>query len=288
MTDLRQRKAAAAVASSTESTAPEEKLHKQPAAVPLRDWIDELGVSNSSASFIHSRSSIIQDILFRYDPKTVITVLLLTLCSLLTRFWNIGKANFVVWDEAHFGKFASYYLRRQFYFDVHPPLGKMLVAFAGALAQYHGDFDFESGKVYPEGLNYSVMRMFLALFGVMLVPLAYLTMFELGFRRRTCLLAAVMILFENALCTISRYILLDSMLLYFTAQTLYCLAVFRSHQSVSFSWGWWFWLCATGVSIGCVYSVKWVGFFVTALVGLYTIEDLWVKLGDLRMPVVRG
>ena len=36
----------------------------------------------------------------------------------------------------------------------------------------------------------------------------------------------------------------------------------------------------------CAYSVKWVGLFVTALVGLYTIEDLWDKFGDVKMPVV--
>lgn len=34
-------------------------------------------------------------------------------------------------------------------------------------------------------------------------------------------------------------------------------------------------------------SVKWVGFFVTAVVGLYTIEDLWDKFGNLRMSTVR-
>ena len=42
----------------------------------------------------------------------------------------------------------------------------------------------------------------------------------------------------------------------------------------------------TGVSIGCVCSIKWVGMFGTALVGLYTIEDLWNKFGDLKMPKV--
>jgi dolichyl-phosphate-mannose--protein O-mannosyl transferase len=42
----------------------------------------------------------------------------------------------------------------------------------------------------------------------------------------------------------------------------------------------------TGLSIGCVCSVKWVGLFVTTLVGLYTIEDLWNKFGDLNIVYV--
>ena len=34
--------------------------------------------------------------------------------------------------------------------------------------------------------------------------------------------------------------------------------------------------------------MKWVGLFVTCLVGAYTIEDLWEKFGDLRMSAVSG
>ena len=33
-------------------------------------------------------------------------------------------------------------------------------------------------------------------------------------------------------------------------------------------------------------SVKWVGVFVVALVGLTTIKDLWDLLGDLTIPMV--
>ncbi|TFY64691.1 hypothetical protein EVJ58_g2453 [Rhodofomes roseus] len=132
-----------------------------------------------------------------------------TLLSCWTRFHRIGHAPLVIWDEAHFGKFGSFYLKRQFYFDVHPPLGKMLVALAGLLSGYDGHFDFTSGAAYPEN-----------------VPT--------------------------------------------TGMVHGCGA----------------WDELEGVPLGGdhgVARVKWVGMFVTALVGLYTIEDLWEKFGDLRM-----
>ena len=43
-------------------------------------------------------------------------------------------------------------------------------------------------------------------------------------------------------------------------------------------------MIGTGFFIGCVSSVKWVGFFVTSLVGLLTIEELWNMLGESRLP----
>jgi len=85
-------------------------------------------------------------------------------------------------------------LKREFYFDVHPPLGKILLGFAGALAGYNGGFSFESGAVYPEDLNYSIMRAFCAAFGALMVPIAYLTAIELKLSQPTAILTAIMVL----------------------------------------------------------------------------------------------
>ncbi|KAG0312777.1 Protein O-mannosyltransferase 2 [Dissophora globulifera] len=186
-------------------------------------------------------------------------------------------------SQAHFGKFGSYYIKGEFYFDVHPPLGKMLVGLSGALAGYDGSFAFESGAEYPD-MNFGFMRVFNAFFGAVMVPLAYFTAQELKMSRTACIFAAFLILCDNAYLTISRFILLDSMLLAFTCFVVFCLAKFRNERHDAFSLDWWLWLAMTGVAIGLVSSVKWVGLFVTALVGLYTIEDLWDLFGDLSMP----
>lgn len=162
----------------------------------------------------------------------------------------------------------------------------MLVGLSGLLAGYNGSFEFKSGETYPEELNYTFMRQFNAFFGAVCVPLAYFTARELNFRRPTVWLVTLMVLCENSYSTISRFILLDSMLLCFTFTTTLCWARFHRLRNESFSPEWFFWLFATGVSIGCVCGVKLVGLCVTGLVGLYTAEDLWNKFGNLKMSKV--
>lgn len=211
--------------------------------------------------------------------------LLFTGLALFTRLYQIGKSKNVTWDEAHFGKFGSYYLKHEYYFDVHPPLGKMLVGLSGYLAGYNGSFSFESGKEYPEYLDYTKMRIFNALFNVVCVPAAYFTAKRLKLSLPAVWFITLAMLCELSYITLGKFILLDSMLACFTFTSIMGLAYFHSYQRQPFSKKWWFWLAFTGVNLGCVTSVKMVGLFAIAVVGVYTVLDLWIRLGDTKMPI---
>src|SRR5947207_574593 len=146
----------------------------------------------------------------------------------------------------------------------------MLVGLSGFLAGYNGSFEFKSGETYPPELNYTFMRLFNSSFGALCVPLAYYTAKEMNFKKPAVWFITLMVLCENSYTTISRFILLDSMLLFFTFTTMFCWAKFHRLQNESFSMKWYAWLVLTGMSIGCVCSVKWSCLFCKALVGFCT------------------
>lgn len=53
-------------------------------------------------------------------------------------------ANFTSsFDEVHFGKFTSKYLKTQYYVDVHPPLAKLLITLVAWIRGFDGEFDFK-------------------------------------------------------------------------------------------------------------------------------------------------
>jgi dolichyl-phosphate-mannose-protein mannosyltransferase len=158
----------------------------------------------------------------------------------------------------------------------------MLVGVGGKIAGYDGRFDFE-GSNYPEGMKYWIMRAWLATFGVLIIPLAYWTSLELGLSHYSSFLVSWFLIFDNGFTVISRFILLDTTLLLFTATSLHCLVMFHNQRNKPFSTLWWLWLILSGASIGAVSSTKWVGLFSVTLIGIYTIRDLWTKTGDIKM-----
>lgn len=195
-------------------------------------------------------------------------------------------------DEVHFGGFAAKYISRAFFMDVHPPLAKLMITLAAWLHGFRGDFDFSDiGTEYlttpgKEAVPYVAMRSVGALFGTLTVPTAYLTLRALHMRPASAILGAMLVLWDNALTTQSRLILLDAPLVFFVASSL-CAWVFfmQADARAPFSRVWWACLIATGVFLGLVLSCKWVGLFTLASVGIAVIVQLWYHLGDLRVPI---
>ncbi|KAK0182106.1 hypothetical protein PV327_000275 [Microctonus hyperodae] len=203
-----------------------------------------------------------------------------------TRFYNVTEPQHVCWDETHFGKMGSWYINRTFFFDVHPPLGKMLIALSGYLTGYDGTFPFEKPGDKFGDTKYAGMRIFCTFLGATIVPLAFLTVWDLTKSARASALAAMFILFDVGLLTLNRYILLDPILLCFMMSSTWGMARVGSLKDKAFTHAWWGWLIFTGVSLACTIGVKFVGLFVVLLVGFFTIHELWRELGELSKPVV--
>ncbi|KAK1926383.1 hypothetical protein DB88DRAFT_481630 [Papiliotrema laurentii] len=201
----------------------------------------------------------------------------LTVVAFAVRFWRISHPNQVVFDEVHFGAFAGQYLRREYYFDVHPPLAKMLNALAGWWVGFDGQFGFDQiGDNYlTANVPYVGMRSFCAILGAVTVPLVYAIMRESGYPVAIAAFSASLILFDNGHITQTRLILLDGALVLFMALSLFTYVKFHQQRYREFTPQWWFWLLATGASLACTLGCKMVGLFTFMSVGAAVIWDLW-------------
>ncbi|KAJ1931459.1 Dolichyl-phosphate-mannose--protein mannosyltransferase 1, partial [Linderina pennispora] len=212
----------------------------------------------------------------RITKNQWITLALIMVVASYVRLWRLSNPGNVVFDEVHFGKFAGKYINGTYFFDVHPPLAKMMFAAAGKIAGYDGVFDFKSiGLDYAAaGVPYVGMRLMPALLGLAMVPITYITLAALGHAADACALGALVIAFENALLTQSRLILLDSALIFFTGLTIMFWALFFTEAHRPFSNRWWTYLFLTGANLGNALSCKWVGLFLVATIGIWTLKDL--------------
>ncbi|KAJ5120567.1 Glycosyl transferase family 39 [Penicillium bovifimosum] len=206
-----------------------------------------------------------------------LAISILTLLAFATRFYRIDYPNEVVFDEVHFGKFASYYLQRTYFFDVHPPFGKLLFALMGWLIGFDGGFLFENiGDSYIDNnVPYLSLRAMPATLGALTIPVVFLIMWESGYSLPACVLAAGLMVFDNAHVGEDRLILLDSTLVLSMALSILCYVRFYKLRHEPFGRKWWKWLLLTGFCMSCVISTKYVGVFTFVTIGAAVLIDLW-------------
>jgi dolichyl-phosphate-mannose-protein mannosyltransferase len=148
----------------------------------------------------------------------MIVVGALTALAFLLRFYKINHPDQVVFvqltyirlthnsltiksyprfDEVHFGKFAAYYISREYYFDVHPPFAKLLFGLAGWFVGFDGQFNFENiGDNYTDNyVPYVGMRALPAVLGSLTIPVVYGIMKQCGYGTVIAAFSACLVLF---------------------------------------------------------------------------------------------
>ncbi|KAJ2867152.1 Protein O-mannosyltransferase 2 [Coemansia aciculifera] len=101
-----------------------------------------------------------------FDRTDRLLALSLTIVCPFTRLYLIGRRAVVSWDEKFYGAFGNMYLNRTLFFDVHPPLAKMLVGLSGFISGQNGSLAYPLGTTYPDHVNYTFQRSFIAMLGV--------------------------------------------------------------------------------------------------------------------------
>lgn len=199
--------------------------------------------------------------------------------SLITRLVFLDLPRNVVFDEMHYGKYASLYLKGTFFFDANPPLGKLILALAGYMAGYEGDFEFQKiGVPYPESFPLMALRLIPALCGSLITPTVYLILTEMGLSNWAGTLAALMVVLDTAILAQSRFILLESMMMLFALFAILSVLKFRRFSNHPFSVGWWLWILSASINMGLAFSVKFIGIYSCWLCSFLLLRSFWKRL----------
>ena len=187
---------------------------------------------------------------------------ILTLLALITRLWSIFTPAAVVFDEVYFKVYAGDYLTGSYYFDPHPPLGKLLLGGWAWLIRL-------DPKVLTGPDPAVALRVLPALAGALIIPVFFIFLRQLGASRRMATLGGALLLLDNALLVESRFILIDSMLILFGLSAVTCFLAARKRTGrIKFIL-----LVASALLAGLSFSTKWTGLTALGLISIIWLYD---------------
>jgi dolichyl-phosphate-mannose-protein mannosyltransferase len=206
---------------------------------------------------------------YRFYP---ILIFITTLLALSLRFSGLARFDTLVFDEAHYVKFAQAYLAQQPVFDAHPPLGKYLIALSITLSQSFNQFlnFLANTPINYRWINALAGSLLALVIGKLTTSLSHPGNEAPAQHHQNqlfALLASSFVAIDGLLVVESRYALINIYLLLFG---------FLSH---------WLWLIAqncsqtrktilyqtlSGMSLGACLSVKWNG--LPFLLGILFLE----------------
>lgn len=190
-------------------------------------------------------------------------------------------------DEYHFSQFVDDYAAGRYLFDIHPPLGKLLLYGAGWLGGYVPapvGYKFDRiGKDFGDVL-YVPQRVLAASFGSLVPGVLYLTCRALDAGVLPSLVAAVLSVTDTLLLIESRLVLTDSQLILYIQAALFCaLMLWRTPKRTAARRAW---LVATAVFGGCAVSTKWTALVAPGMIALVSLTGAIFPLDGERLDVL--
>lgn len=191
-------------------------------------------------------------------------LIILTLAALLTRLWTLFTPAAVVFDEVYFKVYAGDYLTGSYYFDPHPPLGKLLLG--GWAWLTHQNPIYLTSTTDPSVM----LRVLPAVAGALIIPVFYIFLRQLKASRKVAALGAALLLLDNALLVESRFILIDSLLILLGLAAVTAFLAARHHSGRTRL----LLLSLSAVLAGLAASTKWTGLSALGLIGLVWLVDM--------------
>lgn len=194
--------------------------------------------------------------------------MLVVVISVLTHGLFFGHPDTTVFDEVHFGKFVSSYYTGEYYFDIHPPLGKLIIGGFANIFDFQPEFSFtDIGDSFPDK-TYLALRFLPTVAGILLAIVIFLLVLELGLSVPAAFLAGALVALDNALLVQTRLILLDGFLLLFGFGAIFSYVRWRNGYS---KW----YLLSAGLLAGGAVSIKWTALTFLAIIGAMELAHLW-------------
>lgn len=194
----------------------------------------------------------------------------------------VGHIPLTEFDEVYMVSFVLHIIHGQPFFDIHPPLVRMIFATIAGWTPFH----FWSMDIIPQqafgDFPYTMLRYVSAVAGTLLPLVIYAIGRLLNYTPRMAGLAALFIVFDNALVIYSRVFLPDTLLLFFEFLSLmFALASLRTkNKKLSV-----FFTISAGIFAGCALSTKWLALGVVGIVCFfYLLHRRYISF--FVMPII--
>ncbi len=205
--------------------------------------------------------------------KPYVIACILFIIAFGVRIFLFAHPQQFVFDEVYFINFTSHYSAGTFYFDQHPPLGKLLLYGFAKLIGFNGIPGTPSiGDPFVNNF-YIYLRLLPILFGSLIPPLIFLLARKLNLSLLASTLIGILLVVENSLITESKFVLIDSflivggfasLLLYLSSRNSFMMKVYA------------------GICLGFTIDIKWTGVAFAGMIGLLEIYQIWKSSEKIR------